>query len=77
MADRTPRTDGDTAASDGWQPNGAGLFWSLIFMMVAVVGFTGSFGWIFSSATKWVAAAVVAVIGLGLLITALPRRSGG
>jgi hypothetical protein len=62
---------------DSRQPNVAGLFWSLIFSVVAVVGFTGSFGWIFQNVTKWVVAAVVALVGLALLISALPRRSGG
>ncbi len=76
MADRSARTGEDSAAVDGRRPYIAGLFWSVIFMVVAVVGFTGSFGWIFENITKWIAAAVVALIGLGLLITALPRKSG-
>jgi len=76
VADRPERSEQQPAAPESRQPNIAGLFWSLIFTVVAVVGFTGSFGWIFENATRWIAAVVVALIGLGLLITALPRRSG-
>jgi hypothetical protein len=76
VADRPERFEQQPAAPESRQPNIAGLFWSMIFTVVAVVGFTGSFGWIFENVTRWIAAAVVALIGLGLLITALPRRSG-
>lgn len=51
-----------------------GLLFSLAFFAVASVGFTGDPWWLLNEATKWVAAAVVAVVGVGLLLTALPSR---
>lgn len=52
-----------------------GLFFSLVFFAVASVGFTGDPWWLLNEATKWVVAGVVAVIGISLLVTALPGRS--
>lgn len=53
----------------------AGLFWSLVFLAVGIVGISGSYAWLTHPATRWVAAGGIAVIGLGLVLTALPRRS--
>jgi hypothetical protein len=72
----TDRSDGPTTSEDDPRINLGGLFWAAIFAVVAVVGFTGNFSWVFENATKWILAAVVALIGLGLLLTALPRRGG-
>ena len=38
-------------------------------------GFTGDPWWLLNEATKWVIAGVVAVVGIGLLVTALPGRN--
>jgi hypothetical protein len=51
-----------------------GLLFSLIFLAVASVGFTGDPWWLFNEATKWVVAGVVAIVGVTLLATALPGR---
>ena len=51
-----------------------GIFFALMFLAVASVGFTGDPWWLLSSATKWIIAGVVALIGVGLLATALPGR---
>jgi len=51
-----------------------GLLFSLIFLAVASVGFTGDPWWLFTEATKWVIAGVVALVGVSLLITALPGK---
>jgi hypothetical protein len=51
-----------------------GLLFSLAFFAVASVGFTGDPWWLLNEATKWVAAGIVAVVGIGLLLTALPSR---
>ena len=51
-----------------------GLLFSLIFLAVASVGFTGDPWWLFTEATKWVIAGLVAVVGVILLFTALPGR---
>jgi len=51
-----------------------GLLFSLAFFAVASVGFTGDPWWLLNEATKWVVAGVVAVVGIGLLLTALPSR---
>ena len=54
--------------------NSIGLLFSLIFLAVASVGFSGDPWWLFNEATKWVIAGVVAAVGIGLLVTALPGR---
>jgi len=51
-----------------------GLLFSLAFFAVASVGFTGDPWWLLHEATKWVAAGIVAVVGIALLLTALPGR---
>lgn len=51
-----------------------GLLFALMFLAVASVGFTGDPWWLFTEATKWVIAAVVAVVGVTLLVSALPGR---
>jgi len=59
--------------------NWIGLLFALAFLSIASVGFRGDPWWLFTEATKWVVAGVVAAVGIGLLLTALPgrgRRSG-
>jgi len=51
-----------------------GLLFALAFFSVASVGFTGDPWWLLNEATKWVVAGIVAVVGVGLLLTALPSR---
>jgi hypothetical protein len=51
-----------------------GLLFALAFFAVASVGFTGDPWWLLNEATKWVVAGIVAVVGVGLLLTALPSR---
>lgn len=55
--------------------NWIGLLFSLIFLAVASIGFRGDPWWLFTETTKWVLAGIVAAIGIGLLLTALPGRS--
>lgn len=58
-------------------PHIAGLLWGLIFLAVAVVGLSGSVGWLSSGVLRWLIAGGVAAVGVILLLTALPRRSSG
>ena len=51
-----------------------GVVFALIFLAVASVGFTGDPWWLFTQATKWIVAGVIAVVGVTLLATALPGR---
>jgi hypothetical protein len=53
--------------------NWIGLLFSLIFLSIASVGFSGDPWWLLTESTKWVIAGIVAAIGIGLLLTALPR----
>jgi hypothetical protein len=53
-----------------------GLVMSLVFLAVASVGFTGDPFWLLNNGTKWMIAAVVALIGMGMLVSSLPRRRG-
>ncbi|GGM02763.1 hypothetical protein [Nakamurella endophytica] len=54
--------------------NVLGVVLGLVFLTVASAGLTGDMWWIFSAATKWIVAGVVAVAGLLLLLSALPGR---
>ena len=69
MAETDRRTTGGKR-----QVSVIGLLFSLIFFAVASVGFTGDPWWLFNEATKWVVAGIVAVVGITLLVTALPGR---
>lgn len=51
-----------------------GIVLALVFLAIASAGFAGDALWLFSMATKWIVAGVVAFIGLILLLTALPGR---
>jgi hypothetical protein len=62
-----------TAAKRRRGVNWIGLLFSLIFLSIASVGFSGDPWWLFTETTKWVLAGIVAAIGIGLLLTALPR----
>jgi len=65
----------DTAPTERRRVNPIGVFFALAFLAVASVGFSGDAWWLFNSATKWVIAAAVAVVGISLLATALPGRN--
>ncbi len=74
MADSTRPSDGSTRKGQQ-RVSVIGLFFSLVFFAVASVGFTGDPWWLLNEATKWVIAGVVALVGIGLLVTALPGRN--
>lgn len=74
MTDRTDESSRSGRTGNG--PSIMGVLWALVFGVVAVVGFTGNFRWLTDSSTKWIIAGVVAVVGLALVATALPGRSG-
>ena len=65
----------DTARADRRRVNPIGVLFALAFLAVASVGFSGDPWWLFNSATKWVIAGAVAVVGISLLATALPGRN--
>ena len=54
--------------------NWIGLLFSLIFLSVASAGFSGDPWMLLNESTKWVVAGLVAAVGIGLLVTALPNR---
>ena len=74
MAESTHSTDG-TPKTQQRRVSIIGLMFSLVFLAVASVGFTGDPWWLLNEATKWVVAGVVAVVGISLLVTALPGRN--
>ncbi|MTD14313.1 hypothetical protein GIS00_10170 [Nakamurella sp. YIM 132087] len=51
-----------------------GLIFGVIFLGVAVGSFGGSPLWLFSEAGKWIVTGIIGLIGIGFLISALPRR---
>ena len=65
----------DTVRPERRRVNPIGLLFALAFLAVAAVGFSGDPWWLLNSATKWVIAGAVAVVGISLLATALPGRN--
>jgi hypothetical protein len=65
----------DTARAERRRVNPIGVFFALAFLAVASAGFSDDPWWLFNSATKWVIAGAVAVVGISLLATALPGRN--
>jgi len=59
----------------GRRVNPVGLMFAVAFLAVASMGFSGDPWWLFNSATKWVIAGAVAVVGISLLASALPGRN--
>ncbi len=49
-----------------------GIIFAMAFLAIASVGFTGDPWWLLNQGTKWIAAGVLALVGLGLLATTLP-----
>ena len=70
MADST----GGTTRPDRRGVSVIGLLFAFAFLAVASVGFTADPWWLLDEATKWVIAGIVAVVGIGLLASALPAR---
>ncbi len=68
------RSAGSTPVPQRRRVSIIGLVFSLAFFAVASVGFSGDPWWLLNEATKWVIAGVVALVGLSLLVTALPGR---
>lgn len=50
----------------------SGILFALVFLGIASIGLTGDPFWLLSEGTKWIAAGVLGLIGLGLLVTTLP-----
>jgi hypothetical protein len=78
VADRSTRRTGTgsrPAAPDRPGINWFGLLAGVVLLSVASVGFSGDPSWLFNEATKWMVAVAVALIGLGLLVTAGGRRN--
>lgn len=65
----------DTERPERRRMNPIGLMFALAFLAVASMGLTGDPWWLLNSATKWVIAGAVAVVGISLLATALPGRN--
>ena len=57
--------------------NVIGVVLSLVFLTVASVGLTGNPWWLLDSAAKWIVVGVIALVGVGLLTSALPGRAAG
>ena len=59
------------------QPRGrvsiTGIVIALIFLAVASVGFRGDPFWLLTEGTTWVVAGALALVGLGLVASTLPR----
>jgi len=49
-----------------------GVVLALVFLTVSAIGLTGDPWWLVDSAVKWLVAGAIALVGLGLLLTALP-----
>jgi membrane protein YdbS with pleckstrin-like domain len=69
MADRDPATG---RGADRHGADVVGLVLGMIFLVIAAVGFTGNLWWL-SANIAWIAAGAVALIGVALLVSTLPR----
>ncbi len=69
----------ETTAPVRRRTNVLGVVLSLAFMTVSIVGLTGNPWWFVDTAATWMVAGAIALVGLGLLATALPgaRRNRG
>jgi len=54
--------------------NVIGVVMSLVFLTIASTGLSSDPWWLLNSAAKWIAVGIIALIGLGLVATALPSR---
>ncbi len=70
MADHTDSNNGTRPARR--RVSVVGVMFALIFLTVASVGLTGDPWWLLNQGTKWVAVAILAMIGLALVLTTLP-----
>lgn len=66
MADRDARRRTDAL----------GILMAILFLGVASVGLTGNTWWLLTGNWKWIAAGVVAVIGIAMVASSLPVRRG-
>jgi hypothetical protein len=51
-----------------------GVLMALLFLVVASVGLSGSIWWLLTGHWKWIAAGIVALIGLAMVLSTLPGR---
>jgi hypothetical protein len=54
-------------------PNWVGLAMAMVFLVVASAGFTDDPFWLFNQSAKWMIAGLVALVGVGMLASAIPR----
>ncbi len=54
-----------------------GALLAALFLAVASMGLTGNTWWLLTGSWEWIAAGVVAAIGLVLVATSLPGRRRG
>lgn len=71
-ADRASRSGGGAGPSRG--PDAVSLVFGLLFLAVAGLGAIGTAWWLVPGLGPWTAAGVVAVIGLVMIISAIPGR---
>lgn len=45
-----------------------GIFWTLVFVVVALIGLTGNGRWLMNTSTWWIAAMVIAVLGVLMMV---------
>lgn len=76
MADHDPARTGRASTEAAARPRVriAGVVLSLVFLTVAVIGFTGNPFWLLSEGTPWILAGILATIGFALVAGSVPRR---
>lgn len=68
-APRRGRTAGGRRGADA-----VSLVFGVLFLAVAGIGILGTAWWLAPNLGPWVAAGVIAIVGLALIASALPRR---
>jgi len=66
-----------TGRADRSGVNWPALLASLVFLAVASVGFSGDPWWLLNAGVTWMIAGVVAVIGVGMVVSTIPKLKPG
>ncbi|MBN9609299.1 MAG: hypothetical protein BGO26_03480 [Actinobacteria bacterium 69-20] len=74
MADRSGAPDRGDATRGVRRADPASLVFGVLFLAIAAIGILGTAWWLAPHLGPWVAAGVIALIGLAMILSALPGR---
>lgn len=74
MANASGAADHGAAAGRPRRTDTVGLVFGVLFLAIAVVGILGTAWWLAPHLGPWVLAGVIALVGLAMIVSALPGR---